>query len=686
MVLATETPVPVYEMGRGVVDEVIHIDGMHLPSQVPLLDSHQRGSVRSVLGSIRELRREDGRVVGRAFFASDSVSRQVFENYADGHIDSFSVGAEIQGAHYEDDGERKIIDRSSLIEGSAVVVGADPNARTVPALRAYQDPYSMRDEEMFEELKRKAVENGCDPKATDQEVLDWYLERVESASDDGDVDELKHLQREAKEFAAALKQLRKSEPNVERKTRVPEPDEPVENTITEEQELKFELNRRDRIEYMCRKHGISDELRRKWIEKGYTIDRASAEYLELTNPHGGAEPIGLSTRLEHGKSEREKVYEAMRGGLLLRALGSHERVKKADPDFGENISVDSDRFRNRRVPDLAREFCERAGHRIGDEPDHEIVRKALRVQSFVERSDSAYHTTGNFANLFLDAMNKTLRMAYEEAPSTYQLWTSEGTPASDYKALHRIVMGEFNLPSEVPENTEYPEMTTSDSRENYRVAKHGGVFSISMEMLVNDDLDAMTRIPRKQGAAMRRKINRDVYSVLIDNAALADGIALFHASSHNANLDATALAAGAPLNVGYQVMATQSGTDSTTVLGITPRYLIVPEALAATALQVTSDMFYPATAATIGLYGPNGPRTLQVVADGQIDNLGSATNWWLAASPSVVDTVEVTFLQGEQSPVLDREEGFTTDTIKYKIRQSYGVKAIDYRGLYQGNS
>ena len=45
-----------------------------------------------------------------------------------------------------------------------------------------------------------------------------------------------------------------------------------------------------------------------------------------------------------------------------------------------------------------------------------------------------------------------------------------------------------------------------------------------------------------------------------------------------------------------------------------------------------------------------------------------------------------TFLQGEESPVTDTEEDFDTDTYKYKIRQTFGVKAIDWRGLFRNSA
>jgi hypothetical protein len=52
------------------------------------------------------------------------------------------------------------------------------------------------------------------------------------------------------------------------------------------------------------------------------------------------------------------------------------------------------------------------------------------------------------------------------------------------------------------------------------------------------------------------------------------------------------------------------------------------------------------------IYGRGGVRALQVVEEAQLDG-NSTSAWYLAADPSQIDTVEVSFLQGEESPVLD---------------------------------
>ena len=667
LVLATSDPVMAYDMTRmQIVEETLHVEGIEIPlnRQVPMIDTHEDGSVANVLGSIRDLQVSEGRLIGRAFFANDDVSRATFEKYADGHLQDFSVGALTVERQYEQsDGIlRKIVTKSRLIEGSAVVAGSDRNAKAILAQRAYVEPELLRKEVMDEKLKDLLIERGLKEDATDGEILE-FVERG--------------LQEEKDPLSPTValdivRQLKKSG-NVDVA--------PAEPERKDESELVQRARKRwSEIDALCEKHDITSDVRRTYLDGEMKVEEVAKDILDTITRTG--KPVGPSHRIETGESERDKFYDAVHAGIVQRSLSG----LKIPDDVAKEIHdvPGASDFRYRRVGDIAKEFCQRSGQRIEGLPDHEIIRKAIQIRDFVQRAGS-FHTTGSFSNLFLDAMHKTLRAAYDEAPSTYQRWVRQAGSASDYKQLHRIVFGEMGLPSEVPENSSYPELTTTDSKESYRIAKYGGVFSITLEMLVNDDLDAMTRIPRMQGNSMRRKINRDAYSILTANGALSDGIALFHGSSHGANLDSNALAESA-LDTGFNVMMTQSGTDSTTVLGLMPRFLIVPAALSATAARLTGGGIVPETVSNVPLYGTGGPRPLEVIAEGQLDQLGSTTNWWFAADNNVIDTVEITFLQGEESPALERHDEFKTDTINYKIRQSYGIKAIDYRGLYQGNS
>ncbi len=142
----------------------------------------------------------------------------------------------------------------------------------------------------------------------------------------------------------------------------------------------------------------------------------------------------------------------------------------------------------------------------------------------------SYHTTGSFQNILLDAASKTLRAAYEEAPYTWSLWARQAQSVDDFKNINRIQLGESPNLEMVPEGAPYPEGQVVDSKRSYKVEKFGKKFSVSWETVVNDDLDAISRIPAMHGNAARRTQEKVVYDALLANPVMADGVALFSAS------------------------------------------------------------------------------------------------------------------------------------------------------------
>ncbi|MGE0376336.1 MAG: hypothetical protein AB7I48_19700 [Planctomycetaceae bacterium] len=135
IVLCTETPIPIFDPRvSAVVDEILQIDGLQHGPQFPLVDSHSRDSVRSVLGSVGSLRRgeADGvpALLSVAHFAA-SVS-DVFELYQAAHIDGFSISARRKMIERRDDGTR-VVPQSEQIECSTVVNSLLKNAVARPS-------------------------------------------------------------------------------------------------------------------------------------------------------------------------------------------------------------------------------------------------------------------------------------------------------------------------------------------------------------------------------------------------------------------------------------------------------------------------------------------------------------------------------------------------------------------------
>jgi hypothetical protein len=700
LVLATETPVRVWDYSeRSIMGEVLRMDGLEVPQQIPLLDSHNRSEVRNVIGSIRDLRIVGDKLEGKAFFASNEHAQEVRDLYIEGHATDFSIGFEPGQIQRVRDGESKtingrtysgptrVVTSAKVKEGSAVAIGADENSKALhmPALRAYTQPDQLKEESDMSFLRDLCLAEGMPADQEDHEQ--W-----------------------AKDNLRAHKEEPKREPAVS-----PEP------LVGDDREN--ERQRAAKITHYCSLHGVSPQQAASYIASSLSSEEVATDILVKLGRKRMGEKIGPV--IEPVESEAEKFADGARGALIQRCLmgvnvdraeqharGEYEHMgRTVQTHFRDHAAlsgvsevkrlIDSptaDSFRNVGLYDMARMFVEYSGERTWGLSRNEVVRRAFALD-YTRRDSSAYHTTGSFTNVLLDAAKKTLLMAYEEAAVTYPMWVRQAPSTTDFKTINRIRLGEIPNPEIVPENGKYGEVAVTDGKETYHVEKYGHIFSISLEAIVNDDLNAISRIPAQQGYAMRRKINALCYAQLTGNPTMGDGVALFHSTSHGANLDATALSVAA-LNVGWTVMSTQVGLTSGVVLNIQPRYLLVPPALSYTALQIAGSMADPSsTKATtedadrpgfnsgvLNVYGPNGSRPLTPIVDAAISTSQSATAWYLAAEPTQIDTVELCFLQGEETPYLERENSFEVDSVRYKIRQTFGAKPIDYRGLYQGNA
>jgi len=238
----------------------------------------------------------------------------------------------------------------------------------------------------------------------------------------------------------------------------------------------------------------------------------------------------------------------------------------------------------------------------------------------------------------------------------------------------------------VPETKGYPEKSVGDTKRTYQIAKYGAEFTVSWETVVNDDLDALSRIPAMQGNAARRTQEKVVYDALLSNPTMPDTYALFSASHPSgSNISGSAAAPSVQtLSDGFEAMGLQKGLSSDVYLNLVPRTLLVPLNYSATALEIVNSQSYAASnnnSGVVNIYGVNGVRPLQVVATPLLD-ANSATNWYLIADNAQIDTVEITFLQGEESPVLENEWVMSNDVYRYKVRQSFAAAVIDHRGIY----
>lgn len=658
VIVATEEPVKVYDKTRRrVVSEVLLMSGAELPKQTPMVDDHEGGS-KSLVGSLRGYEVAGDELHALAHFSSKRTAQEMRQDVLDGHLTDMSVGAERLEEKYVDAGEEqviagrrfkgpaRIVTRWRPFHGAVVDSGADKRSVFTP--RAYSDPDQLCEEHMNATFREHLESLGMPKDHNDEQAIAWAKENV------------------------ARKGEAKAEPAK------PDADD-IERAA--EETRKIERQRVKDIRASVRGANLPDTFADTLIDEGVSKGDAAQRVLDELSKRNKAHGRGGVDITPVG-SEADSFRKAALDGLSLRVGWK--------PDGAEKPAPGAKDLRTTRFTELARKSLEVEGVSTRGMSERDILSRAFSTNHTLRASDGqAYLTSGNFANLLLDAQNKTLQRAYMDVPTTFQMWARQGESVGDFKDINRVRLGEIGNQPTVEENGEYKDMSLSDAKEAYRVEKRGSLVSLTFEAMKNDDLGGFSRIVQLQGAAMKRTQNRSVYQIFFDNPALSDGIAIFHSSSHGANLVTSDLSVGV-LNTAYAAMALQTGINSDVILGIVPRFLIVASGIWGDAAQILKSTADPAAggstttgnANTHNVYGPGGQRQLVLIEEPILSG-NDTDSWYLAASSDQIDTVEYTFLQGEETPVFEQESAFIQDAVKYKIRQTWGVKCLDYRGLYK---
>ncbi|RSD26353.1 hypothetical protein EIY87_00380 [Amycolatopsis eburnea] len=286
----------------------------------------------------------------------------------------------------------------------------------------------------------------------------------------------------------------------------------------------------------------------------------------------------------------------------------------------------------------------------------------------------------------------TRRMIADYNQPSLQNWrqlVSSTPPINDFRTQRIERIGGYGVLPVVNEGAPYQPLTSPTGEEiTYAISKKGGTEDITLEMIANDDIRAISKIPTRLGLAAAQTLFRFVWDMLVVNGATTyDGTALFHAL--HANTDTNALSQ-TNLSAGRAKMRQQKAYgDASNVLSIIPKTLIVPSGLEELGWQLaTSAVAIPATPA-----GPtNTPNLHQGLELIVLDYWTSQTQWYLGADPAFCPTLEIGFYQGRQEPEMftqaDQTVGsmFDADKLTYKIRHIYSGAVLEHRGLYRGNA
>ena len=685
--ISTETPVAMPDYGRGeMVNEVLMSSGMQMPKsrQVPFLDSHSRYSIKDQLGSARSIEVKDGSVSATLMFSKASHAEDAMSGVRDGHITDVSVGYEVLKRVYVPAGESKsisgrqfdgpvnVVTKWRLREVSLTPIGADaqaklrgldPAAFPVPFERAFK---------MNEELRKLLVSRGMAETLTDEEAQKWLIENRSKLADPAPaptpvITPAAPVFDEARMAALIVAETNKA----------------IVAEATRQAALRSE------IDSLC---GLADlpEAAEHCRSLG---DIAAVRTYLTAETATRIDKIGYAPNITVGGTGQSRLLKDMGTALTLRAMSasgrSDEAIAKVFPVAERGAGATT--FRHASLFQMAEEFVRSSGLDTRGLTREQVAICAMFGPDVAGvRSNSggaAYNTTGSFTNLTLDAVNKAMMIGYTEAPATWRGPMRQAMSVPDFKNINRIRMGAIpNLPV-WNDNTNPERASFSDAKEVYAVESRSLEINFSYKLLVNDDMDAISRVPAMMGAAASRTVNAVAWAQFTSNPTMADGVALFATATGARKRTNLTSGAGAPSVTTLQTLSnlmrqmrgenTPEGNESADILNLSPRFIIGPSALDTTIKQLVLSAYDP-SANTFQVY--NTASQLIPVIEPLLD-VASTTAWFLAADPSQIDTVEVSFLQGQETPVTRQFMDDRNLSQNFIILQTFAAKALNHRGL-----
>ncbi len=427
-----------------------------------------------------------------------------------------------------------------------------------------------------------------------------------------------------------------------------------------------ERSRIAEITSLCRTFDVAPE---NFINEGNSIDEVRAAVLTQLSASRGQNPLNTAGTLSVETDERTKFRAAASDALVLRA--------------GQNVENPAEGARDLRgmsLRDLAIECMVRE--------DGENATSLLRMSAddmYSRLTRSFYNPTSAFPAILDSSIQKSIVDIYNKVNTTFQLWTSKGT-LKDFKTTsdHEYILGGAGDFKKVPENGELKnDVPSTELLPSRKLETYGLQFSMTRQAFINDDIGFITKIPGLYSRKAKVTIDKQVYSLLFDNKKIFDGVNLFDNKHKNIVAAGTAptLEALQKIIKMEQLMTDQFGDP----IYVTPKFLIVPVGYGMDLKVILHSTNVPGS--NNNDINPLYNYPITVIETPMLNTLAGsdAIPWFVVADSMSAKSIQVDYLNGQETPTFRRSEQAGTLGFVWDIYLDWGISALDYRGIIRNN-
>ena len=274
--------------------------------------------------------------------------------------------------------------------------------------------------------------------------------------------------------------------------------------------------------------------------------------------------------------------------------------------------------------------------------------------------------THSISGILSATVNKFLLAGFNGVESSWRSISSVRS-VNDFKALTSYRLNGGMKFEKVAPGGELKNAAVSDESRTISAETYGIMTSVTRNDLINDDLGALTAVPQRIGRGGALKLN-DIFW-----ASFQDDSAFF--TTGRANKKATAGALSLANLKAIATMFRKLKDPDGNPVAVEPRVLLVPSDIELAAAEIMGS------ALLVG--GSSAAPNVNVLAGRyqvvSTSYLSSAEDYYLLASPADMPVMEVAFLNGVQSPVVETAEAdFNTLGVQMRGYFDFGVAKAEY--------
>lgn len=250
---------------------------------------------------------------------------------------------------------------------------------------------------------------------------------------------------------------------------------------------------------------------------------------------------------------------------------------------------------------------------------------------------------------------------------------------SDFKTVTSYRLVGKDQYEQVAAGGELKHGTLGEETYSNKADTYGLILTIDRRDIINDDLGAITTVPRKLGRGSGLKINDIFWTAFMNNAAFFSVGNKNFISGADTALGIDGLTKG---EVTFMDLVDSDGKPT----GVMPSVLLVPTALSAVGTQLFKSVEMRDTTVNVKFPVANPHQgKFRIEVSRYLSNAlytgNSAKAWFLLADPADLPVIEMAFLNGQEAPTVETSDAdFNMLGIRMRGYHDFGVALQDPRG------